>query len=202
MPNSDDSLCFPAFKEWQVVCDALASGEQALILRKGGIAEGRQGFRWQHDGFFLFPTRFHQQVDGVKGGRGLAEESVEGGVEISLWAEVLLKGRIADWSQVEALAPNHIWTPDVIGERFEWGDEPGLSVALVRVRKLDGPWILGDAGRREFGGCRSWLELPREEWSTEDGSPEENIAKAKPVIEEAALSDQLQMLRELLGDLG
>ena len=41
---------FPAFKEWHVVVEALAAGEQILLLRKGGIAEGRGGFdpaRWE-----------------------------------------------------------------------------------------------------------------------------------------------------------
>jgi hypothetical protein len=34
-----------AFKEWAVVVDALGRGEQILTLRKGGISEGRGGFR-------------------------------------------------------------------------------------------------------------------------------------------------------------
>jgi len=38
------SPLYPAFKEWQVIVDALAVGEQSLLLRKGGIAEGRGGF--------------------------------------------------------------------------------------------------------------------------------------------------------------
>ena len=29
------------FKDWSLVCAALGSGKQSLILRKGGIAEGR-----------------------------------------------------------------------------------------------------------------------------------------------------------------
>ena len=45
--------------------DALGRGEQIVILRKGGIAEGRGGFRAEHDRFWLFPTRFHQQSEGV-----------------------------------------------------------------------------------------------------------------------------------------
>ena len=49
------------FKEWQVVCDALASGRQAIILRKGGIHEGRAGFSFAEENFFLFPNRFHNQ---------------------------------------------------------------------------------------------------------------------------------------------
>ena len=31
------------FKEWAIVCEALGRGEQSIILRKGGIAEGREG---------------------------------------------------------------------------------------------------------------------------------------------------------------
>ncbi len=54
-----------AFKEWGVVVDALGRGEQIVILRKGGIAEVRGGFRAEHDRFWLFPTRFHQQSEGV-----------------------------------------------------------------------------------------------------------------------------------------
>lgn len=33
-----------AFKEWDIVCKALEEGRQSLILRKGGIHEGREGF--------------------------------------------------------------------------------------------------------------------------------------------------------------
>ena len=51
-----------AFKEWSLVCDALGRGEQSLILRKGGIAEGRAGFRFQHPEFLLLPTLFHEQA--------------------------------------------------------------------------------------------------------------------------------------------
>ena len=54
-----------AFKEWGVVVDALGSGEQIVVLRKGGIAEGREGFQVEHEKFWLFPTRFHQQAEGV-----------------------------------------------------------------------------------------------------------------------------------------
>ena len=54
------------FKEWALVCDALGRGEQSIILRKGGIAEGRTGFRFQHDEFLLFPTLFHEQVARLK----------------------------------------------------------------------------------------------------------------------------------------
>jgi hypothetical protein len=73
------------FKEWQVVCDALADGTQSIILRKGGIHEGRQGFSFAHDSFFLFPTRFHAQAEHVREGQvdSLAEWQVGDTVRIT-----------------------------------------------------------------------------------------------------------------------
>ena len=43
------------FKEWAIVCEALGRGEQSIILRKGGIAEGRDGFSFRHRGVLSFP---------------------------------------------------------------------------------------------------------------------------------------------------
>ena len=54
-----------AFKEWAAVCDALAAGRKTIILRKGGIHEGRDGFRVAHREFWLFPTHFHQSSDSL-----------------------------------------------------------------------------------------------------------------------------------------
>ena len=54
-----------AFKEWAAICAALGDGRQSLIVRKGGIHEGREGFRVAHDEFWLFPTGFHQQRDEI-----------------------------------------------------------------------------------------------------------------------------------------
>ena len=59
---------FPAFKEWEGIVEALGHGAQIVILRKGGIAEGRAGFTPRHPRFWLFPTRFHQQWEKTKPG--------------------------------------------------------------------------------------------------------------------------------------
>jgi len=45
-----------AFKEWAVICRALAEGRQALILRKGGIEETGGTFEVEHSRFWLYPT--------------------------------------------------------------------------------------------------------------------------------------------------
>src|SRR5436309_2945178 len=55
-----------AFKEWAVFCRALAEGRQALILRKGGIAEAGGQFNPEHNRFWLYPTYAHEKPEGIK----------------------------------------------------------------------------------------------------------------------------------------
>lgn len=165
--NKVDSDWRPvAFKEWVLVADALAAGEQTVILRKGGISEGKAGFQWIHDRFFLFPSRFHEQAEQVKPAsdgtlRTLPEEKEEGMVEFSVYAETIKTGRLTDWDEVCRLEPYHIWKEEIVRDRFEWGDEHGISYAIVKAYQLDDPWVLED--RKTFGGCRSWFGLPPEE---------------------------------------
>lgn len=152
------------FKEWQVVCDALASGRQSIILRKGGISEGREGFSFAEDSFFLFPTRFHNQKQQVR--EGSVDSSPEwqpgDGVKISHHCEVLWAKTLSDWGQVAALEPYHIWTEETVRQRFDWAgkgmNSGSIHVALVRVRELAQPWEF--PYESSYGGCRSWIKLP------------------------------------------
>lgn len=160
-----------AFKEWQVVVDAIASGEQSVILRKGGISEGKGGFQWLHSHFLLFPTLFHEQNQLVRPSEDGQErsflndsESADNDqrlIDFPLYVEALEIGRLTDWDEIVSWQPYHIWTEECIRERYDWGDEPGISYALVKATKLSDPWRLPD--RKGFGGCRSWIGLPAEE---------------------------------------
>ena len=167
-PNIDPDWRPVAFKEWQLVADAIAGGEQTVLLRKGGISEGKAGFQWLHERFFLFPSLFHEQAEQVtlaadgslrtfQPRTGLAGDDIV----FSVYVETIEMGRITDWDEVLRLAPYHIWREEIVRERFEWGDEPGLAWAVVRAWELPDPWILKD--RATFGGCRSWFGLPQEE---------------------------------------
>jgi hypothetical protein len=181
------------FKEWQVVCDALASGRQAIILRKGGIHEGRSGFSFAHDSFFLFPTRFHAQNDQVKEGgcEPLPEWQPGDLVRITHRAEAVWAKTLTERAQVEALAPYHIYADQVVADRFDWegkGMASGsIHVALVRVSKLATPWEL--PYEPKFGGCRSWLTLPE---------PPSALA-AEPVLSDEAFALLQAELESLLG---
>ena len=183
------------FKEWQVVCDALASGKQTIILRKGGIHEGRSGFSFAEESFFLFPTRFHNQDQFVREGSvsKLPEWQAGETVGITHHCEALWAKTLTDWDQVAALEPYHIWTEETIRQRFDWegkGMASGsIHVALLRVSKLAQPWEFPYVAK--YGGCRSWVTLPEPPTGTRDG--------AETVLGDDTFSTVYAKMAELLG---
>lgn len=155
-----------AFKEWQLVAQAMVQGEQTVILRKGGISEGRAGFQWLYDRFFLFPSLFHEQTTRVKPNADGSERALEsvgrvdGKITFDVYIEAMSWGLITDWEEVQKLDPFHIWSESTVRERFSWGDKPGISYAVVQPYLLKEPLLLEDCA--SFGGCRSWFALPSE----------------------------------------
>jgi hypothetical protein len=150
------------FKEWTLICDALGRGEQSIILRKGGIAEGRAGFRFQHEEFLLFPTLFHEQVSKLKLPREtpLPARPADGAIEIRHAARVEWTADITDLAVAHRLAPLHLWQDSVVEERFRYDEKQGLgiSLAFVRISRLSEPFVFPDSPK--YGGCRSWVNLP------------------------------------------
>jgi hypothetical protein len=177
------------FKEWQVVCAALASGRQSILLRKGGIHEGRQGFSFAHESFFLFPTRFHAISGQVREGRVEAMPEWQPGdtIRITHHAEAQWAVTLTDWEKVAALEPLHIYSEATVRDRFDWqgrGMASGsIHVARVRVRELATPWEFPYEAR--YGGCRSWLELPEppEGWLEEARTVPDHGAPALTALE-------------------
>jgi hypothetical protein len=157
------ALTATGFKEWSSVCAAVGAGRQQIILRKGGIAEGRTGFSFaKHNAFFLFPTLFHQQDESVREMFNLEDVPVpEGAIPLRYFAKVAWHGELRDWDAVQKLEPLHIWKESVIRERFDYDDEPGqgsVQLAVLRVWELPETWWI--PYHRSYGGCRSWVDLP------------------------------------------
>ena len=179
------------FKEWQVVCDALASGRQSILLRKGGIHEGRQGFSFAHGSFFLFPTRFHALADQVREGevKVLPEWQPGDVIRITHHAEVLWAVTLTDWEKVAGLEPLHIYSEQTVRDRFDWegkGMASGsIHLALVRVRELATPWEF--PYEANYGGCRSWVNLPEPPAGWKD--------RARPVLADEAVAALDQNLK-------
>jgi CDP-diacylglycerol--glycerol-3-phosphate 3-phosphatidyltransferase len=166
---------FPAFKEWEGIVQALGHGAQIIILRKGGIAEGRAGFTPRHPKFWLFPTRFHQQWEKTKPGlRVFASPTPEAVKEITVQylAEVTDALYLDAWPQVARLDESHFWGEEILRERFDYQDrpgmEPGLHLLIVRVSRITLPHRL--APSPAYDGCKSWIDLPAD-WNEDIVSP-------------------------------
>ncbi|MFL6528953.1 MAG: DUF1802 family protein [Chthoniobacterales bacterium] len=145
------------FKEWAIVCDAIGRGEQSIILRKGGIAEGREGFTFRHTEFFLFPTQYHEQLEKTRGAERDVPRPRAGEIDIVVLAKVEFSGVITSWETATALEPFHIWRRKVVRERFDYDKAPGIHFAFLRAHELSHPWIIPELP--VYGGCRSWVNL-------------------------------------------
>jgi len=146
------------FKEWALVCDSMLRGETSLIFRKGGIAEGREGFRFKFERFFLFPTYFHEQIKQLRLGAFPDLLPQTDPVTITGFAETEFTSWIDDFPKIKRLESLHVLTQAVLEERFRYSKPEGLHLALVRVYKLAKPWRF--PFQRSYGGCRSWVDLP------------------------------------------
>lgn len=181
------------FKEWAFVCDSLVQGVQTIILRKGGIHEGRGGFEWKHTDFFLFPTWFHTQADKLRwvpeNAQPFPPEEERTTVDIDGYATLEQVWKVTDWAKMEALAPLHIWNEEVVKERFVYDEESCLHVALVRSYKLPQRWTFPYS--KSYGGCRSWIKLPDELCRA--------VPAATPALSDAAWNDAAAKLRATLG---
>ncbi len=183
-----------ALKEWAVVVDALGTGVQILILRKGGIHDTAGGFQMDHPEFFLFPTAFHQQREAVI---PLAQERFDrsanpsnGGSQISIeyFAQVAGWRRLNSLATAECLRGQHIWRDEVIAQRFEWGREKAIHAVALRVFRLPAPVSIPSLP--SYSGCKSWLELDEEV----------SRSGAKPVLSGEAFEDKLRLFGKALGD--
>jgi CDP-diacylglycerol--glycerol-3-phosphate 3-phosphatidyltransferase len=162
------SITTPAFKEWEGIVEALGHGAQIIILRKGGIAEGRTGFEAKHPKFWLFPTGYHQQWEKTKPelqrfvtpATAVAAKGKE--VTLQYFAEVTDAVYLNTWESVARLADSHLWSEELIRERFDYADrpgmEPGLHLLIVRVSKINLPHRL--APSEDYDGCKSWIDVP------------------------------------------
>ncbi len=173
-----------AFKEWAVVCTALGDGLQSILLRKGGMHEGREGFRVEHREFWLFPTYLHQDRSALTNEgarlleRVLARRPAEGMVRVEHYAVVEEVIELGDEPQALRLAGQHIGSAATVSARFHYR-RPGLSLLAVRAYRLARPLELPHSPH--FAGCRTWVDLPTD-YAT-DG--------AEPVLGEAEFAQRL-----------
>jgi hypothetical protein len=184
-----------AFKEWAAVCAALAAGRQMIILRKGGIDEGRDGFRIEHGEFWLLPTRFHQDASQLTTDsepfwrQAQAEQPSGAEFEISLYAVVEKVFEVANLAALKNLAGLHILADPTVEQRFHYR-RPGLFVLAVRVYRSDRTQRVEDSPY--IAGCKSWVELP-------ESLP---TMELHPVLEDENFESRLREIEQRLADAG
>lgn len=182
-----------ALKEWAVIVEVLGRGDQIVILRKGGISEGKSGFQLDHSRFLLFPTQFHQHRDQVTpAGQALFDQiairaPVPDRVSLEFVATVTGWKKLVSRGQAMGLSRFHFWRPEVIADRFEWGREQAIFVMALRITRLPTPVVIPTLP--QYGGCRSWIEL----------AVEVEAQPAAPVLKDASYARQVMALEEALG---
>jgi hypothetical protein len=151
-----------ALKEWAVICRALAEGKQAILLRKGGIAEAAGAFVLEHTRFWLFPTFTHQQRAGIRREalpllkEAEAQRPPQGSVRLTHFGEVGGVYQVRDLTRALLLGHLHFWSEETVQARFAYR-HPGLDVMAVRVFKAPQEFELSLTSA--YAGCRSWVEL-------------------------------------------
>ena len=155
-----------ALKEWSSVVAALRSGRQALLIRKGGLADRGKAFALEDTEFFLYPTYLHQQVEFVKPEfvpdfrQALVPPAPEGLLALDTYAVAQEALPVATREALLRLAPLHTWNERFIDHRLQWKPEDPAWVVPVRVYRLPAPVLLPE--ERRYRGCRSWVKLARE----------------------------------------
>jgi hypothetical protein len=180
-----------AFKEWAAVCAALGEGRQTIILRKGGIHEGRQGFHVNYGEFWLFPTNFHQLPESLTNDarpiweRARQRQPPADSICIRHYAVVHDVIEIHTESAAVSLRGHHIWSDQTVRDRFHYRHS-GLFLLAVRMYVL--PHEITLANDPSYAGCRSWVDL-EQPLST---------AAAAPVLTDTEFQQRMQVLQAVI----
>lgn len=154
-----------ALKDWAVVIHALGTGEQIVLIRKGGkfIAEEKGIYKIAHNEFFLYPTYSSQRKEEIKEEyHGIFEESVKyrlpGKVRIEYLAKCEEIIEVDSLEKLKKLSNYYIWSLEHVEKWFKAAKEQKAYVLILRVYKLPEPKIFEVT--RSMAVSMSWVNLP------------------------------------------
>ncbi|OBI99360.1 DUF1802 family protein [Mycobacterium sp. 1465703.0] len=179
----------PALKEWSAAVRALLDGRQRVLLRKGGIGEKR--FELAASEFLLFPTVAHSHAQRVRPEHQdlltpAAADSTEAELVIRAAAKVVAAVEVERPDGLPAIEDLHIWTAESVrADRLDFRPKHKLAVLVVSVIPLAEPVRL--IRTAEYGGCKSWVELPV------------HAPLAAPVHDDSALAAVAARVRDAVG---
>ncbi len=186
------AACAVALKEWATVLEAMARGEQLVLIRKGGLVEPGAGFDLVADTFVFYPTFEHQAVQYLRPEfrpyfeAAASRRAPPDHLRVELAGVVVASVRSADPAIVERLSAFHIYNDAFLQQRLKWQPEQPLLVAVVRAFRLAEPRLVPVAPA--YAGCKSWVTL-------EVPVP---LARVSPVLDEGVWERRLAALLPLL----
>ncbi|MBI3317586.1 MAG: DUF1802 family protein [Candidatus Omnitrophica bacterium] len=154
-----------ALKEWALVVQAMASGRQLLLVRKGGIRDPRGAFQLAHREFFLYPTLEHQSPEAVRPEfqNEFRESPSPPGdsdqVALSVYGGVAFCAQVREPAQLAGLEKYHIWKPEFFEERMIYRPQSPTLVVVLRAYRLPSPHVI--PVESSYAGCKSWVPLSR-----------------------------------------
>jgi hypothetical protein len=179
-----------ALKEWAVVCQALESGRQIILLRKGGIVEAIGGFELEHSQFLLFPTYLHQNASMLKAEAQagvLASSAEPEQITIRSAAEVTDIVRLSSRAQMDAIEAEHIWASPLIDMRFKYRPKNPLYLLIVRAYQLAAPVTIRNTP--DYAGCKSWVPL----------AEAIDCSEAKAAMDDRRFAERRERIRAAIG---
>ncbi len=150
-----------ALKEWSATIDALASGDQLFLLRKGGIRETNRHFELANRRFLLYPTHFDEAHTLLKPEFqhliGAESDGSKESLTFRAWAEVVNVLSIDRVEHLDLLFDSHVWTEEFVAKRIAWKPRHAASLILLRTH------VLSDAisvqVEPHHKGCKSWVDI-------------------------------------------
>lgn len=149
-----------ALKEWNATCRALEEGRQIILLRKGGLLDPGGTFELEYSGFWLAPTKWHEDTTLLKPQhRDLLEPAPvsRGVIQLASWAQVEKSWAVDQENSGKLAELNHIWSSSYLDSRWNYQPERPLLCVALRVYRMPIPYEV--AMKPEYSGCRSWIEM-------------------------------------------
>jgi len=176
-----------AVKEWESVVNALGSGLQICMLRKGGIVEvDRGGFHLRERRFLLFPTYEHEHTLLIKPEyTRLMRLGCAGEISISYVCTVTEVLTSPGLEQLQRASDSFIWNDAFLRKRLAYKPNLPLYCLLLRTYRLSAPQVIPE--RPSYAGCKSWVHL----------TEEVNVEGATPVLSEQYAAQRLALLAAL-----
>jgi hypothetical protein len=141
--------------------------------------------------FFLFPTYLHQSSGSViPEWQGALEECATdptpGRVVISHYAIVASWLKISSLDKLRALEGLHIWSDEIVSERFHRWAEESVVAMMVRVYALRRPVVIDVL--KEYAGCKSWITL----------AEQLSLAEVRPVLDDRVFEQRLAEMKAVV----